>query len=177
VEATAETHLSTTANGNSLEFQTTSDLILDPDLQPQTYTWKQSGARASSLEINFLSSPATATYRTVDGRSDVRQFDLPKDVIVMDDNVLSHYEILVERYDRSSHGKQTFTAFIPQEALPGKLRMEKTGEEKIEIGGKKIKAGRYTVTTELAQIDVWADKDGHVQRISIPAVHLEADRR
>lgn len=177
VVVTSETNLTASSKGKLLKFHTSADLVLNSQLQPQSYTWKQSGAQSSHLKVDFRTSPATAEYHTVNGKTDLRQFNLPKSFVVLDDNALCHYEMLVDLFNQSSGAQQSFTAFIPQEALPGQLSIAKTGEQEIEIAGRKIKTAHYLVTTALAQIDLWVDKDGRLERVSMPAVQLTADRQ
>ncbi len=176
VNVKVHTDLSTTEGGKRQEFSSSSDLVLDGTLHPLTYTWKQEGAHSSGMEIDFQSTPASAKYHTVDGKTDERKIKLPKDLVVLDDNVLTDYEILVERYRQTAGGKQVFTAFIPQEALSGKVTMEKAGQESLKSGAKKIEATHYTVTTDLAKIDLWVDDNGRVLQVSAPAAQLEAVR-
>lgn len=177
VEVKVQTSLSVEQNGNQVTVESSSNLVLDGEFQPQTYSWKQRGAKSSGMEIDFRSSPAAAKYHTVDGKADNRQIALPKDFVVLDDNVLTDYEILLERYERTAGGNQVITAFIPQEALPGRITVNKAGEESIDIGNRKIKATHYTATTDLAAIDLWADSRGRLLRISCPAGQWSAVRQ
>jgi hypothetical protein len=113
----------------------------------------------------------------VAGEDDRRDFELPKDILVLDDNVIHHYQLVVCRYFRTSGGKQTFQVFIPQEALPGLLEVEETGQENVEIAGRSETLRHLLVSAEQARIDLWVDKEQRLQRISIPAAQLEAERK
>jgi hypothetical protein len=177
VEAEARIELRAEQQGKTYEFRTSSKLLMNDDLQPLTYSWSQKGAQASELSVVFRSTPAKAHYRTVTGEPDDRDFALPKDVVILDDNVIHHYQIVTHLYRRTQGGKQTFHAFIPQEALPGSLDVEDAGEEQVEVGGEKQNLRHLVVTTDLARIDLWADKQDRLQRVSIPAAGIEAVRK
>jgi len=177
VEAEAKIELRVEQNGKTYDFKTVPKLVLNDDLQPLTYSWSQKGAQSSELDVDFHSTPSKAHYRTVTGEADDREFDLPKDVVILDDNVIHHYQLVVERYRRTQGGKQTFHAFIPQEALPGSLNVEDAGEEQVEVGTEKRNLRHLVVTTDSARIDLWADSQDHLQRVSIPVAGVEAVRK
>lgn len=177
IEAEAKIDLRVEREGKVLGFKTSPKLVLDSALQPLTYAWSQKGSQSSQLEVDFRSSPAKTRYRTVAGEDDRRDFELPKDILVLDDNVIHHYQLVVCRYFRTSGGKQTFQVFIPQEALPGLLEVEETGQENVEIAGRSETLRHLLVSAELARIDLWVDKEQRLQRISIPVAQLEAERK
>jgi hypothetical protein len=176
VEAEAKIELHVEQDGKTYSFETTPKLVMDEKLQPVTYSWSQKGAQSSELSVDFRSTPAKIHYRTIKGEADDREFDLPKDVVILDDNVIHHYQLVVERYRQTHGGKQTFHAFIPQEALPGSLNVEEVGKEQVDIGGERRTLRHLVVTTDLARIDLWADGQDHVQRVSIPVAGIEAVR-
>ena len=177
VEAEAEIHLRVEQAGKTVEVRSTPTLVLDSQLRPLSYTWNQKGAQSSRLEIDFRSSPARTHYKTVSGEKDERAFKLPKDVVVLDDNVLHHYQLLLARYNPASDGKQTFQAFIPQEALPGVVTLEQAGSEPVAVGGSTQNLQHFVLTTELAHVDLWVDSKTHLQLVSVPEAQFQAVRK
>lgn len=178
VEAQAEINLQVQQEGKTIALKTSPKLVLDTHLIPLTYTWSQKGTPSSQLGVDFRSSPAKTHYKTIKGEEDKRDFDLPKDVVVLDDNVVHHYQLLAERYDLTAGGKQTFQAFVPQEALPGVLTVEDAGPEPATAEGSAPADLRHLVViTELARIDLWIDERQHLQRMAIPDMQLEAIRK
>jgi hypothetical protein len=177
IVAKAEIELQPQRGGKTLAFHSFSELDLDSQLQPLSYTWSLKGTGRSQLEIDFTTAPAKAHYLTVNGKDDHREFLLPKGLVVLDDNVLNQYEILVERYDQTSRGQQVFRAFIPQEALPGQVRMVEKGVEPVNINGESQSLRHLVVTTDLARIDLWADEQGRLWRVSVPAMKFNAVRQ
>lgn len=173
----AEIELHAQKGGKNLVFHCFPKLVLNVRLQPLSYRWTQKGAGASRLEIDFTTAPAEALYHTVNGKDDHREFLLPRDVVVLDDNVLSQYEILVERYARTSGGAQVLKGFIPQEALPGQVKIEEIGREPVTLQGKAQSLRHLLVTTDLARIDLWADAEGRLWRVALPAMQFDAVRR
>jgi hypothetical protein len=176
IEAQGETHLRIEQGGKVMEVRTSSDLVLDPQLRPLSYTWSQKGSESSQLSIDFRASPVRAR-KTASGREDRRDFKLVKDVVVLDDNVLHHYQLAVARYDQTKGGKQTFHAFIPQEALPGMITLEQTGVEPVSVEGTTLNLRHLIVTTELARVDLYVDDRGHLQVVSVPAAQFQAVRK
>lgn len=177
VIAEAQIEMRVERDGKSYEFRTSPKLVLNADLEPETYSWSQKGSQSSRLEVDFRTSPARVRYHTVGGDDDVRDFDLPTGVIILDDNVVHHYQLVVDRFQLAAAGKQAFPAFIPQEALPGVLNVENLGNEQIQAEGETRELRHIMVSTELMRIDLWVDQQYRLQRISIPAAQLEAVRQ
>lgn len=170
VEAKAEIVLRLEQDGKTIEVRTSPDLRLNSRLEPQTYAWSQTGAQSSSLNVDFRKSPAKCRYRTVTGQEDDREFDLPADVVVLDENVLHHYALVASRMNPSAQGPQTFKAFVPQEAAPGVLTIQE-----LAGGGEKLR--HLQVTTELSQIDLWVDEEGRLKRVANAETQFEAVRK
>lgn len=177
IVAKAEIELHAQKEGKDLVFRSFPDLVLDSHLQPLSYRWELKGSGTSRLEIDFTRVPSNARYHTAAGKEERREFLLPKDVVVLDDNVLSQYEILVQRYDKTSRGRQVFNAFIPQEGLPGKVLVVGTGVESVSVKGVSKSLRHLLLTTDLARIELWADPQGRLWRVSVPTLRFDAVRQ
>lgn len=173
IEARAETSL--TVSGT--HFASSSSLTLNPDLDPLIYRWSQTTPQKSSLQIDFGSGGARARYNTIRGRRDVRQFDLPPDTIILDDNAVHQYELAAMRYDRTPGGTQTFHALIPQEGIPGEVTLQSSGTEKISIGDKQVSCRHLILTTDRARVDLYVDSEERLQKMVIAASGLIATRQ
>ncbi len=177
VEAKAQIRIRLTDRGKTVELTAAPDLVLNDRLEPVTYTWNQKGSQASALSIDFRSSPAKCVYRTVTGSEDRRDFQLSKDVVVLDAaNVIHHYQILLDRYRRTAGGEQSFPAFIPQEAWPTVLTVEDRGAEPISLEGRTEHLRHLVVKTEQSPIDLWTDDEGHLWRLFNAETQFEAVR-
>ncbi len=177
IEAEAKIEMRVQQEGKTFEFRTQSKLVLNSAFQPVSYNWNQKGAQSSQLEIDFQASPVKTRYKTVTGEEDDRDFELPREVVVLDDNVFHHYQLILQKYLRGGSGKQTFPAFIPQEALPGTLDVQDAGPDSVDVGGAKQSLRHFVITTELKQIDLWADEQGHLERVYISDSQLDAVRK
>jgi hypothetical protein len=177
VEAQAEIYLHVEQNGKTVGIESFPDLVLNPQLRPLTYTWKQKGPQSSRLEVDFRSKLAKVRYKTVNGDEDNRAFELPPDVAVLDDNVVHHYQLIIDRYQGMGAGKQTIPVFVPQEALPGLITVQDMGNAPITIARNTSNLRHLLMTTDLAHIDLWIDNQQHIQRVSVPTVQLEAIRK
>ncbi|MGD1104464.1 MAG: hypothetical protein ABSA59_20655 [Terriglobia bacterium] len=177
IEAQGTLHLQAEQDGKKIEVRTSSNLLLDPHFDPLSYTWNQKGAQSSQLNIDFRTQPVQALYKTVSGQDDRRDFKLDQDVIVLDDNVIHHYQLAVARYDQAKGGTQAFRAFIPQEAAPGVITLKSVGPEPVTVDGDKRTLRHFLLTTELAQISLWVDDQGHLQLVSAPDAQYQAMRK
>jgi len=177
VEARGEVRLHLEQNGKTVNVQSFSDLVLDPLLRPLTYTWSQQGPQSSRLEVDFRARPARVRYNTVAGAEDDRAFDLPLDVMVLDDNVFHHYQLIVARFLAMGGGKQTLRIFVPQEALPSLLTVQNMGNASASDGPALANLAHLVITTDVTHIDLWVSSQSHLERISVPTAQLEAVRK
>ncbi len=176
IEALAEIQIHGVENGQPSAFKTSPDLVLNAALDPISYTWVQKRPQYSRISIDFMKSPARVRYHTISGAQDNRAFALPRDVIVLDDNVIDQYELLAMRYLRTPGGKQNFQAFIPQEALPGTVSVASAGTENIDLDGRNQPTQHLVLNTGLARIDLWVDQQGRLLRMERASVRFIALR-
>ena len=177
VEAQGEIRLHIEQNGKTVGVQSFPDLVLDPQLRPVTYTWNQKGPQSSRLEVDFSGKLARVRYKTISGNEDNRDFELPPDVVVLDDNVVHHYQLIIARYQAMGGGKQTFRVFVPQEALPSLLTVEDMGNAATAIDGVTANLRHLVITTDVTHIDLCVDDQQHIERVSVPEAQLEAIRK
>ncbi len=177
IEARAQIELQARRNGKILHFRTSPDLELNSRLEPITYSWSQKGSESSQLRMDLRHSPVTVRYHTVKGGNDDRTFQLPRDVVILDDNVIHQYEIAVLRFFMTSGGRQVFHAFIPQEALPGLITIQDLGKEPSSAPTKGSDLFHLLLITDQAHIDLWVDQDHHIQRVVISAAQFQAVRK
>ena len=177
IEARAEIRLSIEKNGKTVSVESFPDLVTDSELRPLTYAWRLHGAQSSRLEVDFRARPAKVRYHTINGSEDTRDFNLPPDVVILDDNVIHHFELIAARLQAMGGGKQTLNVFVPQEALPSLLTVEDLGMSPMQDSSGAPGLRHLLVTTDVTHVDLWVDDKLHVQRVSVPAVQLEALRK
>ena len=177
VEARGEIRLDIEQNAKAVSLQSFPDLVLDSQLHPLTYTWNQKGPQSSRLEVDFRGALAKARYTTISGSEDDRDFALPPDVMVLDDNVIHHYELIIARFLATGGGKQTFRVFVPQEALPGVLTMEDMESAPSAGGAASANLRHLLITTDVTHIDLWVGEQQRLERVSVPTAQLEASRK
>ena len=98
-------------------------------------------------------------------------------MVVLDDNVIHHYQLAVARYDQAKGGTQALRAFIPQEALPGEITLNSTGPESVTVLGNIRTLDHFVLSAELAQISLWVDDRGRLQMVSAPGAQFQAMRK
>jgi hypothetical protein len=175
VTAQSESQLREPASGQLI--RTSSKLVLDASLNPQSYTWSDKGPEKFDLSVNFTSTPAKSQLHRPSGKDDVREFQLPKNVLILDNNIILHYQILLDRFAAAGGGKQTFQAYIPQSAVPGTLTVQDAGQETILLGGSQRPLRHLVVLSDNAQIDLWVDENSRLQRLYWSAPQIEALRQ
>jgi len=177
VEARGEIRLDIEQNAKAVSVQSFPALVMDSQLHPLTYTWNQKGPQSSRLEVDFRGALAKARYTTISGSEDDRDFALPPDVMVLDDNVFHHYELIIARFLAMGGGKQTFRVFVPQEALPSVLTMEDMGSAPGAAGAAAANLRHLLITTDVTHIDLWVGEQQQLERVSVTTAQLEARRK
>lgn len=176
IEASSTSHLQGSQNGKKFDVQTSSALTLDSYLDPLSYTWTQKGTPSSQLSVEFRPKAAHATYKQVNGQSDRRDFKLDKDVVVLDDNIIHHYQLALARYDQSKGGVQALRGFIPQEAMPGVITLQFLGSGPVNVKGNSLVLRHFVLTSDNAQISLWTDDQGRLQVVSSADNQFQAVR-
>ncbi|HET7842030.1 MAG TPA: hypothetical protein VFM21_10515 [Terriglobia bacterium] len=173
--AQSETQLRDTETGQLIK--TVSRLILNTALEPQSYAWSEDGPAKYALSVDFTEGVAKSRLHRPNGSDDVREIHLPRNVAILDNNVLIHYEVLIRRFVETGGGKQTFPAYIPQSATPGTLTVQDAGMETISLGGAQRSLRHLVVLSDNAQIDLWTDGNNRLQRLYWGEPQIEAVRQ
>lgn len=177
IEAESETQLKVEQNGQSIDVKSTSQLVLSPHFEPQTYKLDEKGSQPYQLTVDFRSSPAQSRLRLGNGKEDNRDLPLATDIAILDDNVVHHYQLLVDRFSLTPAAKQFFNGYIPQEAAVGVLTLEEFATEEVELAGRKASLRHLMLSTDQAKIDLWVDNQQRVQKVSNPLAQFEAVRQ
>jgi hypothetical protein len=177
IQAEGETQLREGSDRHTDVITTFSKLVLNSALEPLTYSWSTQKPKKYSLLVDFTAPMARSQLHQPDGKDDIREFQLTRDVVILDNNVIHHYQLLVDRFNRTAGGKQTFKAFIPQAALPGVLTVQDAGLEAIKVAGSSQSLRHLVVISDNANIDLWVDSQARLQRLYWSTPKLEALRQ
>jgi hypothetical protein len=175
--AQADIHMKSLQSQTPIEFESFPKLVLDSHLDPQTYSWHINGPESYEINVDFRTSPAQSRLR-VKGKKgeDLRTFKLPRDVIILDNNVIHGYQLLLDRFYMSSKHKQTFSGYIPQDALPGVLTLQDVGPETVAWHGASTTLEHFVLLADNARLDLWVDKHHRLQRLYDASTAMEAIR-
>ncbi len=177
IEAKGETTVTNPNNSSQMLPKSTAELTLDSSWNLSSYKWRQTGLKQSRIDLTFKANLIEARVRRAGSKTKLRQFLLPANIVILDNNFMHHFALLVYRYDMARGGSQVFQVFVPQEVRPGLLNVQFLGTETIELGGQSVLLGRYKVQTESLALDVWADEKRQLRRLSFPAEGIEVIRQ
>lgn len=177
IEAKGETVVTNPANSSLKLPKSTAELTLDSSWNLSSYKWRQTGLKRSRIDLTFNGNLIEARVRRAGAKSQLRKFVLPANIVILDNNFMHHFALLLYRYDGARGGNQIFQVFVPQEVRPGLITIQFLGTETIELDGQSILLGRYKVQTETLALDVWADENRQLRRLSFPAEGVEVIRQ
>jgi dienelactone hydrolase len=85
--------------------------------------------------------------------------ELPTKATVVLENLLWHqFVFLLDQYDETKGGRQSFYALMPSQSLDYPITMERVGTQEYQAGGKTIKSFRYhVVANNTLTLDMWTD--------------------
>jgi hypothetical protein len=166
------------AHGNS-EIQTpqgvtkvNGTLTFHPDGSPTHYDWATQGVKKASSTIAFKGTAASVQLQMEGARPFTQDFTFNTAlVVVLDNNLYHHYELLARLYDRDAKGPQTFSVLVPQEMTPGSVTVDSMGKQ--DSGGKQLEELR--VRTEDNEIDLYLDGE-KLMRLVAPSANAEIVR-
>jgi hypothetical protein len=96
---------------------------------------------------------------------------------ILDTNILHHFIFLVRLFE-FDHGEkpQQFEVAIPQEPDEGFLRVTELKRENITVHGKKVDAHHLRADSGAMVVDLWADSQRILYRISVPSKAIDVVR-
>lgn len=81
-----------------------------------------------------------------------------KATVIVENAVWHHFILLLHQYDAQRGGRQSFTAFLPSQAMDFNLQVERTATPTFEIGGQQVVTERYRLVSSSGLIlEVWTD--------------------
>jgi hypothetical protein len=103
---------------------------------------------------------------------------LPSRYTLLDSNIYHHFIFLVRLFDFDSKEKtQRFEVLVPQEEDSGVLKVSELRRTEMELRGRKREVRVLQVASDALQLQLWVDKEGVLQKISVPSKGLDVVRR
>jgi dienelactone hydrolase len=86
--------------------------------------------------------------------------EFPTKATMVLENLLWHqFVFLLDQYDETKGGQQSFYALLPSQSLDYPITMERVGAPSYEAGGKTVKSLRYhLVANNALTLDMWTDE-------------------
>ncbi len=153
-------------------------LEMDADYLPRSYVLKTdvNGVRGS-ITGNFAPNQVMFDFEG-NGSSRRSGLLLPDHYTLLDSNIYHHFIFLVRLFDFDSKEKtQIFEVVVPQEDGSGVLKVRELRRAEMELRGKKREVRVLQADSDALQLQLWVDKDGVLQKISVPSKGLEVVRR
>jgi hypothetical protein len=151
----------------------TSELRLNAAGAPVRYFWITDKNKRASSTTEFEGMTARITLDLGEGKPVRQDYTFTSPVIVLDDNLYHHYEILARVYNWQTKGPQNFAVLIPQEQSPGMITVESLGPTTSE--GTRWE--QMSVRTPDLQVLLYLDASHRLMRLSVPASKAEVRRQ
>jgi hypothetical protein len=127
-------------------------LTVAPQGKPGSFSIEAGGVKQLSAEFH------EGTIKLQIGAQAERELKT-KAAVFLENLVWHHFLFLLNQYDVKKGGPQTFTAFLPTQAVEFDVRVEHVGSPSYVVGGKPVTTERYRVTsTSGPAVDIWTDE-------------------
>jgi hypothetical protein len=141
-------------------------------LRPAAYQIDLQGETPQRIAGRIVGGRFSARIRSGAGES-MREYLASEGAILLDDGVAHHYYFLARRLDGSP---LQVPVLIPRQSRQVTAQVTRGAGESVEIGGVAVAATRFTVNADGVERRVWADAQGRILRLEIPAQGLVAVR-
>jgi hypothetical protein len=150
------------------------ELTMDPEYVPKSYRLSTDiGGRKVTMTGNFIAGQADFEY-WVDGISRKRGLLVGDRFIMLDTNVFHHFAFAAKLFDFKTRNPFSMEVVVPQELANGIINVFDAGTEEISLKGKARMLNHLKVDSGSLLIDLWADDQGNLYKIALPAKGLEA---
>jgi hypothetical protein len=154
---------------NGGEMKAVGELRLAAEGAPLHYQWSTVAPKAASGSVSFENGTAkcSLTIGTADPFLRDFHFDDPH-VTVLDNNLYYQYAVLARVYDWAAAGEQDFHVVIPQDMIPGTV--------KVKLAGSSGPLSELVVTTPDLEIHLFCDTNHRMIRLEVPASKVVVER-
>ncbi len=155
------------------ERRMTPTLVADSTGAPVSYDLQVRNGPAATDQLRGRTRPGrfSAILQTPRGES-AREYALPAHTVVLDDGVFHQYFFL-----GLTNGTGTVSVLSPLASTQWAARLERTGTEQVEIGGRTAPATHYRlVAAGQPAREFWLDSAGRLLRVSIPDRGISVQR-
>ncbi len=184
IQSGADSHVSTSV----LDFRNPSEsrqkvrletrLEMDRNYVPRAYLLK-SDVDGNKGTMSGSFAPNQAMFQYISGGKPQKRGLLVGDkYTILDSNIYHHFIFLTRLFEHEGGKKaQKFEVVIPQEMESGDLKVVYLRRDNLELQGRNREVHVLQVDSGALEIQLWVDRDGLLQKISVPARTLEIVRR
>ncbi len=133
------------------------------------YAWNQG---KPYITVSYSKGSLSAHYSAGHGPGRDYQFQMPANTFILDANFYTHWELLVEHYNRKQGGIQSFRVFVPHTGDPGTVTVQALPPSP----GPLAKDYHLRATTSEASVDLYL-RGNQLEQLSIPAVGIVVTRQ
>lgn len=145
------------------------NLVLSADGKPVAFdlAYSTDGAE-NSISYKFLNDTVTVSSKGSSGESS-REFPLPRNVVVLVNNVLHHDLLLARRYDWKKGGRQEFTA-LPNTAIA----LDSRGADDYLLNGNPLNLRHLFLSIGgVIGANLWLDAQERLVKMDMPLQRIE----
>ena len=114
----------------------------------------------SAADNVLLSAKFNGTIVTLHNANQPDREVQTKATMVMENLLWHQFVFLLDQYDETKGGPQTFTAFLPSQGTDYSIAVERVGTPDYRANGQTVKTRRYHVVANNAiALDMWTDDD------------------
>jgi len=145
--------------GREIDIKLSSELLLNKRFQVEWYKLTMR-SKKGDYNLNFHFNKGIAKVEVIkNGLSDYKQLDFDPLTLLLDNNIFSHYFVLIWRYNFNKGGVQKFPIFIPQNGFKSDIFVEDKGLEETELRKETYVLRRIFVDFGgITGINLWIDE-------------------
>lgn len=152
---------------------TASAQLAGETLRPAGYEVEVRGGNGEKIQGTVVGGRFSARIQS-DAGENMREYLVSEGAVLADEGIAHHYYFVLQRLQG---GSARVPLLIPRESRQVTATVEAAGSEEIRIGGQSVTARKVTVRPAGgAERIVWADAQGRILRVQVPANQYVAER-
>jgi hypothetical protein len=135
-------------------------------LRPETYQVQVTGDGAQRIAARLAGNRFSAQISSPGGEA-MHEYLASSGALVIDDGLAYQYYFLAQQVGATT---RTVPLLVPRENRQILVQVTQAGTGPLDLDGTTVQARHLVVTPKGGdQRDVWADSDGHILKVAIPA--------